>query len=753
MRARHGVLGASLLLALVVAAACSGGGSATKPIGEGCVVASDCTDPFVCAFQRCHSQCATSRDCPDGTKCVASQFPKIGICLLQTESTCERNSDCASPLVCGRSGRCEKQCGSERDCLAGQSCIAGSCVDAIDAVDGGPPGEVGQTCLRASDCSEPLACKLGVCTVECVNVSDCAPDQACVNSRCRSTTAASVDGGPDAPAGFGAPCAVTSDCSGALVCKPNGTCGYECRADSDCGEGHYCGALNRCLVGTAPFDGGPTDSIAPPGDGGKACALDFDCDDGVFCNGTERCLVGRCYAPASVACDPHSSCYKANCDEASRKCLAPTRLGAGTDLDGDGHLDVACGGDDCDDRDRTVYKGATELCDGKDNDCNALVDDHSVLPRGADVSSSAATRPINSGRGALLDDKLANFYLTGAPGVGCVTLRGATVDATGAVSTSEKDFGVGALCTPYEQPQGIVHAQGGSGTALVLWERPDSRPAGAPPNAGPRLATIVKSDLSVAATVTLIPSQYLNPWSADAQWFGGQYLLAWTRPPDSASLGSSVQASFGFLKTDGTLDARVLATRAGGSDFGPATDVRIGAFGSYIAVAAMNVATHTEVTIFSSTGGLLAGPIDPYPGDGGNNYGNPIAVAGNSAGFVILVNNPSTGITHASFVSFTGVVGKYVELPTHAISGTGGTDGKGAMFVVQASDGAHFLYVHGNLDDGYPVEDTRAFSPTEVKPNDSVGMDTVGATSEISYYSDKDQRTHFVKIGCATPPP
>ncbi|MBI5497891.1 MAG: FG-GAP repeat protein [Deltaproteobacteria bacterium] len=45
-----------------------------------------------------------------------------------------------------------------------------------------------------------------------------------------------------------------------------------------------------------------------------------------------------------------------------------------TDRDGDGALAAACGGADCDDEDASAFPGATEVCDGADNNCDGVMD-------------------------------------------------------------------------------------------------------------------------------------------------------------------------------------------------------------------------------------------------------------------------------------------------------------------------------------------------------------------------------------------
>ncbi len=158
----------------------------------------------------------------------------------------------------------------------------------------------------------------------------------------------------------------------------------------------------------AGSDGGGTGgqgtggSGASSGTGGSGGGCAGSCDDGFNCT-IDACVSGKCansigpntgatacppgrYCTvdkgciASPACASTADCEKAfegdacktniKCDPASSVCLFDT-----LDKDHDGHAPQVCGGDDCDDSVATIHPGASESCDGKDEDCNGVVDD------------------------------------------------------------------------------------------------------------------------------------------------------------------------------------------------------------------------------------------------------------------------------------------------------------------------------------------------------------------------------------------
>jgi len=71
------------------------------------------------------------------------------------------------------------------------------------------------------------------------------------------------------------------------------------------------------------------------------------------------------------------------------------------DMDGDGHLAIACGGDDCDDSNNRVYLEAPELCDGVDNDCDGKTD-----AEDGDLRVTACDQQDGVCRGAARDESL-----------------------------------------------------------------------------------------------------------------------------------------------------------------------------------------------------------------------------------------------------------------------------------------------------------------------------------------------------------
>lgn len=98
-------------------------------------------------------------------------------------------------------------------------------------------------------------------------------------------------------------------------------------------------------------------------DASLTCASDADCDDTLFCNGEERCDPSDPLANR-LGCVAGTPCLEL-CDERMELCTDSC-----ADADGDGFMDIACGGSDCDDSDADRSPGATEICNTVDEDCD-----------------------------------------------------------------------------------------------------------------------------------------------------------------------------------------------------------------------------------------------------------------------------------------------------------------------------------------------------------------------------------------------
>ncbi len=123
------------------------------PAGQ-CVFNSDCDNNQICAGTYCRAQCNPAggqgdRDCVTqfgtGWHCRPSGQGSTSVCTPPNdEGYCVYSSQCNTPLVCTRDGRCANQCVTDYDCQiialdTTATCITGTC----SFRDGGPAVETG----------------------------------------------------------------------------------------------------------------------------------------------------------------------------------------------------------------------------------------------------------------------------------------------------------------------------------------------------------------------------------------------------------------------------------------------------------------------------------------------------------------------------------------------------------------------------------------------------------------------------------
>ncbi|MGC4089496.1 MAG: hypothetical protein QM756_16720 [Polyangiaceae bacterium] len=121
----------TLALAFSVAGALDACGDSSEEklraaqIAEGCSIDSDCDKDLVCAFEHCHAECATNKDCARfNARCVRAESG-TGVCQLPDEEHCIRDKDCVGDEVCASDGRCRDLCSASLVCIDELLCANG----------------------------------------------------------------------------------------------------------------------------------------------------------------------------------------------------------------------------------------------------------------------------------------------------------------------------------------------------------------------------------------------------------------------------------------------------------------------------------------------------------------------------------------------------------------------------------------------------------------------------------------------------
>jgi hypothetical protein len=258
----------------------------SSPESAGCLVNSDCEAPLVCAFQRCHVECVTTRDCDGTLRCVGAHEASR-VCQLEVEAKCKSAVDCAQGFICSQDGACRDVCTQDSECVDDQKCVKGACAEPSELdEDGGLPQVLDfESCTADADCGAGARCVAHNCVPQCREDRDCAPGGHCQDGSCQTPPAE---------------CSVAADCGKAGQVCAAGKCQCQCQEDVDCAAGETCDGCG-CVAAPAPECTGDLDCGAGKRCISEHCACecheDRDCALGRACDGCGCHAVG---APTSV---------------------------------------------------------------------------------------------------------------------------------------------------------------------------------------------------------------------------------------------------------------------------------------------------------------------------------------------------------------------------------------------------------------------------------------------------------------------
>lgn len=339
----------------------------------------------------CVGDCATDGDCDDGMFCNGEERCDVAAgCVAGDPPTCDDGVECTADACDPLADACiappdHARCGDGDLCFADSGCRVVECFTDTDCDDGlycdGVERCVRDRCMlgHAPDCADDVACTVDLCDEgadACAHVEN---DRACDDGNfCNGGEFCDVSDG--CLVGEPPTCDDTNACTSDACDDGRGACTHVSIAAA-CDDGQFCNGAERCDVVL-----GCTMGLVPICDDGVSCTADScdddaggcmhvpddaTCGDGIYCDGAEVCdKFAGCVAGPMPTCDDGVECTSDRCDVARDACVhdAPDR-------DVDGHRDLACGGDDCDDADAGAHPGAGERCNGRDDDCDGMVDE------------------------------------------------------------------------------------------------------------------------------------------------------------------------------------------------------------------------------------------------------------------------------------------------------------------------------------------------------------------------------------------